>query len=72
MGNTKKVHMAAFLLAMVGGINWGLVGLLNINIVSLLFGSVPMLETLVYVLVGASAVFVLTTHKKTCTVCSTA
>jgi uncharacterized protein len=40
-------------LVVVGAINWGLVGVLNINLVELLLGSVPLLVTLVYALVGA-------------------
>lgn len=62
--------MVTFLLAMVGAINWGLVGLFNLNVVNLVLGSVPLLETLVYVLVGLSAVYVLMTHMKDCKICS--
>ena len=50
--------MIALLLVIVGGLNWGLVGLLNMNLVSMIFGFMPMLEQLVYVLVGLSALFV--------------
>lgn len=57
MKNTKMVSMVAMLLVVVGGLNWGLVGLLDINLVMMLFGSVPMLEKLVYILVGVSAVY---------------
>ena len=54
----KKVSKV---LLIVGGLNWGLVGIgmfmnTNLNIVNLLFGSWPVVEGLVYVLVGASAV----------------
>lgn len=53
----KMVSMVAMLLVVIGGLNWGLVGLLNVNLVSMLLGSVPMLEKLVYILVGVSAVY---------------
>jgi hypothetical protein len=48
-------------LVVVGGINWGLVGLGmlaggNWNVVQMLLGSVPTLEAVVYVLVGLSAI----------------
>lgn len=48
-------------LVIVGGINWGLVGLGMLmmkdwNVVNLILGGVPMLEAIVYVLVGAAAV----------------
>lgn len=53
----KIVHMVAYTLLLVGGFNWGLVGLFNFNLVTTIFGSLG-LEQLVNVLVGASAVFV--------------
>jgi uncharacterized membrane protein YuzA (DUF378 family) len=53
----------AFVLVVVGGLNWGLVGLFQFNLVSALFGSVSTLETLTYVLVGLSAVYMLVTYK---------
>lgn len=47
-------------LLIVGGLNWGLVGLMDDwNVVHMLLGSVPMLEKLVYLLIGASALVVL-------------
>ena len=65
----KALHMAAYLLLWVGGLNWGLVGLFKFNLVNALFGSVPALEMLVYVLVGLSTVYVIATHKGDCKVC---
>lgn len=67
--------MIAFLLLVVGGINWGLVGLGMFlggdwNLVSMVLGSIPMLESLVYLLVGVSAVVIGITHKKDCRACS--
>lgn len=49
--------MAAYTLLLIGGVNWGLVGLFNLNLVTAIFGTLG-LEQLVYVLVGASALFV--------------
>lgn len=43
----------------VGGINWGLIGLFNFNLVSALFGDMSALSRLVYVLVGLSALYTL-------------
>lgn len=52
----------ARILVIVGGINWGLVGLGMLmgsdwNVVRMILGSVPTLEAVVYVLVGLSAVW---------------
>lgn len=52
-------HSVAYWLLWVGGINWGLVGLLDWNLVEVVFGSWPWLVQLVYILVGLSAVLML-------------
>ena len=52
----KILHIVAYALVFVGGLNWGLVGLLDMNLVALLLGAWPTLEKLVYVLVGLSGV----------------
>ena len=62
--------MVAFVLLVVGGLNWGLVGLFNFNLVSSIFGSMPAVEMIVYVLVGASAVYLAATHMNDCKYCS--
>ena len=67
--------MVAFVLAMVGALNWGLIGIggfmsTDLNVVGMILGSMPMLEWAVYVLVGLSAVYLVITHKGTCTVCA--
>jgi len=67
--------MVAFILLVVGGINWGLIGLggfmgSNWNIVGMLLGSWPMVEVLIYVLVGLAAVYEIATHKWNCRMCN--
>lgn len=66
----KWLHMVTFLLVIVGAVNWGLVGLMNLNLVHALVGSVPSVENLVYLLVGASAVYLFVVHKGDCKMCS--
>jgi uncharacterized membrane protein YuzA (DUF378 family) len=53
----KTLNTVTLLLVIVGGLNWGLVGLFGFDLVAALFGSGSMLSRLVYVLVGASAVW---------------
>lgn len=65
----KNLHMVTFLLLVVGGLNWGLIGFANVNLVSMLFGSMPLVEQGVYALVGLSAVVELVTHKDSCMAC---
>ena len=66
----KALHMVAYILLFVGGLNWGLIGLFNYNLVMALLGGWPAVEMLVYVLVGLSAVYIAVTHKSDCKVCS--
>jgi uncharacterized protein len=55
-------------LVVVGAVNWGLVGLLDLNLVEMLLGSMPMLVMVVYGLIGAAGVWgayaMLTNSKK--------
>lgn len=64
------LHMVVFTLVVVGALNWGLVGLLNFNLVEAVFGSSPALVQLVYILVGVSAVVLAVTHQNDCKICS--
>lgn len=67
--NSKMLHMVTFLLTVVGALNWGLIGLFNLNLVMALFGGFPMVEKIVHILVGASAVYLVSTHKVICKLC---
>ncbi len=53
------LNIIALILTIIGGINWGLVGLADINLVSALFGSQTFMTRLVYMLVGLSALYCL-------------
>jgi uncharacterized membrane protein YuzA (DUF378 family) len=47
----------ALVLMIVGGVNWGLVGLFNVDLVATLFGPMSTLSRAVYVLVGLAAIY---------------
>ncbi|MBP6858790.1 MAG: DUF378 domain-containing protein [Candidatus Pacebacteria bacterium] len=64
----KALHTIAFILVVIGGINWGLVGVANFDLVALL---PMMLAKIVYILVGISAILLVVTHKKSCKDCTT-
>jgi uncharacterized membrane protein YuzA (DUF378 family) len=54
----KTVDVIAVVLLVIGGINWGLVGLFEFDLVAALFGGVDApLSRIVYVLVGIAAVY---------------
>ena len=53
----KALDIIAAVLVIVGGLNWGLVGLFDFNLVSAIFGVDSALTNIVYVLVGIAAVY---------------
>lgn len=53
------VHKLAWLLVFVGAVNWGLVGLFNFNLVEAIFGGMPVIVRILYILVGLSGVAML-------------
>jgi uncharacterized membrane protein YuzA (DUF378 family) len=65
----SKLHMVAFLLLVVGGLNWLLVGLTGWEVGMLFGGQGALVSRIIYILVGLSALVVLATHKKDCKMC---
>jgi uncharacterized membrane protein YuzA (DUF378 family) len=56
----NTLETVAFVLVVVGALNWGLVGLLDLNLVDALLGGLGMaVVKIVYILVGLSGVVVL-------------
>jgi uncharacterized membrane protein YuzA (DUF378 family) len=53
----KKLDVTAAVLLVVGGINWGVVGLTGSDLVGALFGSLSPVSRAVYVLVGLAALY---------------
>lgn len=51
-------------LLIVGGLNWGLVGLFGFDLVAAIFGEMSALSRIVYTLVGLSALYQITTLVK--------
>ena len=53
----KFINILTLILVIVGGLNWGLVGLFDFDLVAAIFGGGSALSRIVYVLVGVSAVW---------------
>ena len=64
----KTVHVIAFVLLIIGGLNWLLVAF-NYNLVDGIFGVGSAIAMVIYILVGLSAIFELFTHWKHCKMC---
>ena len=53
----RTLDVIVAVLLVVGGLNWGLVGLFDFDLVDTLFSSIPVVQKTVYVLVGLSAIY---------------
>ena len=62
----KYLHSISFILLVVGGLNWLLIGLFNMNAVMYLGDA---LAKVVYVLVGLGGIYEVVTHKSRCKDC---
>ena len=66
----KALHMVAFILLVIGGLNWGLY-LFGFEVGARFLGGMDSTPAkAVYALVALSAVFELATHKSACRMCS--
>ncbi|WP_421725880.1 DUF378 domain-containing protein [Bauldia sp.] len=53
----KAIDIVTLILIIVGGINWGLIGLFGFNLVEAIFGAGTVLTTIIYIVVGLSALW---------------
>ena len=53
----KKLDLIVWALLAIGGLNWGLVGIFNFDLVAAIFGEMSVLSRLVYSLVGLAAIY---------------
>lgn len=59
-----NLYVPAKLLTIIGAINWGLVGLLNFDLVAAIFGKKSFISRLVYTLVGVAGVYLIKRYKE--------
>jgi len=64
MNKLNALDWLAVVLVVVGGLNWGLVGILNFDLVATIFGDMSVLSRIVYALVGLAAVYLATISMK--------
>ena len=58
MKSLNAVDWVALVLVLVGGLNWGLIAVADLNLVALLFGDGTVLSRIVYGLVGLATIYV--------------
>lgn len=54
------------ILVIIGGINWGLIGIFGFNFVAFLFGAWPIVERVIYILVGIAAIIMIFIASRCC------
>ncbi len=51
------MYKVAMIILLIGGINWGLVGIFNFDLFAAISGDMSALSRLIYVIVGVSAIY---------------
>ncbi|MBQ7358718.1 MAG: DUF378 domain-containing protein [Lachnospiraceae bacterium] len=59
MGN-KYIDGTALAIAIIGAVNWGLIGLFQFDLVRFIFGDMTLLSRIVYIVVGLCGLYLLT------------
>ena len=67
--NMKGLHVGTFILLVIGGLNWLLVGVLGWDISRFLGGPDTLVSRAIYILVGVAAIVEVATHKSACKAC---
>jgi len=62
----KSIGLIAFILVIIGGLNWGLVGFFKYDLVAAIFGNMTTTSRVIYALVGLAALAKLCMFKKHC------
>ena len=57
----KLIDSSALAVAIIGAVNWGLIGLFRFDLVAFLFGSMTVLSRIIYALVGICGLYMITT-----------
>ena len=60
----NALDILAYLLVMLGGLNWGLIGFFSYNLIDTVFGKGSGLSRTMYALIGLGAVYMLYTFMK--------
>lgn len=58
------LRITAYILVLIGALNWGLVGIADFDLVAFIFGEMTLISRIVYSVVGISAIILLLTTYK--------
>ena len=68
--SSMKLHQITFILLIIGGLNWLLVGVFHWEIGDIFGGMSAIISRIIYILVGLSAIYEVATHKSRCKDCA--
>jgi hypothetical protein len=63
------MHMISFILLVIGGLNWLLVGVAGWDVGQLFGGMEAIVSRVIYILVGLAAIYEVVTHRSNCKEC---
>ena len=58
------LKIIAYILVIIGAINWGLVGFFNFDLVAAIFGDMTLVTRIIYDIIGISAIYLLFAHRE--------
>ena len=64
--NNKVLDCIALTLAIIGAVNWGLIGFFSFDLVALIFGNMSWISRVIYALVGISGLYLLSFYLYAC------
>jgi uncharacterized membrane protein YuzA (DUF378 family) len=53
----KTFDLITFVLVIIGGLNWGLLGIFSFDLITFIFGDISPLNRVIYILIGLSALY---------------
>lgn len=62
--NSKGLDYTCLTIAIIGAVNWGLIGIFRFNLVSFLLGDMSWFSRIVYILVGLSGLYLISSYGK--------
>ena len=60
--NTKGLDYTILTIAIIGAINWGLIGFFRIDLIALLFGEMSMISRVIYSIVGLCGLYLVSLY----------
>ena len=59
MSNLNALDWIVIVLVIIGGLNWGLVGFFNFDLIAAIFGSVMVIARILYALIGLAGLYLI-------------